>query len=380
MSRVPQLQAFADRDPSNPILLCDLLDELLSEGRVGDALARLQAAPAAMGELAAVRFRRARCALMQGDYPGAASELETLLDGMPEAPPGVRHDLAYAQLALGRLDEAWRTLAPVHAQEADAEAALVLKARILYRQKHYEAAFEVLASVMAGERLAEARGLQALLLLDMGETARAGAMAMQALEIDPQQHEAALVRGTVALWQQDIEAATTTFAQVLAQHPDSGRALLGQGQVGMLRGDLTGACGVLERAAAAMPEHIGTWHALAWCQLLMGDLAGAQRSFERAFAIDRTFGETHGGLALVHALRGERQAAEEAIKRAMRLDPASRTARYARSVLLLDEGRPEEAQKVIDGILRLEPGQPGPAHALPADFVYRLRELVRPKG
>ena len=380
MSRVSQLQAFADRDPANPLLLCDLLDELLSEGRVDDVLARLRVAPPVLREQAAVRFRAARCALMRGDYVAAASELETLLDGMPEAPPGIRHDLAYAQFALGRLDEALQTLAPVQGPDAGVDAVLVLKARILYRQKRYEAAAEVLACVTAGERLAEARGLQALLLLDLGETARASAMASQVLAIDPRQHEAALVGGTVALWHQDIEAATAVFEQVLVQHPDSGRALLGQGQVSMLRGDLNGARGLLERAAAAMPEHIGTWHALAWCELLMGDLAGAHRSFERAVAIDRTFGETHGGLALVHALRGERQAAEEAIKRAMRLDPADRTARYARSVLLLDEGRTDEARRVVDGILQPAPGQPGAGQAVPADFIFRLRELVRPRG
>lgn len=378
MSRVSQLQAFADRDPSNPILLCDLLDELLSVGRVDNALARLQAAPPTVRDLAAVRFRGARCALMHGDYAAAASELEAVLDGMPEVPPGVRHDLAYAQLALGRLDEALQTLAPV--SEQDADAVLVLKARILYRQKHYEAAFETLAPIAAGERLAEARGLRALLLLDMGEGERAATLAQLALEVDPTQHEAALVRGTVALWHQDIEPAAATFEQVLAQHPDSGRALLGLGQVRMLGGDLSHARTLLERAAAAMPDHIGSWHALAWCQLMAGDLAGAHHSFERAFAIDRTFGETHGGLALVHALRGERQAAEEAIKRATRLDPAGRTARYACSVLLLDEGRQDEAQRVIDAILQPAPGQPGPGNAVPADFIYRLRELVRPRG
>lgn len=380
MSRVSQLQAFADRDPSNPILLCDLLDELLSEGRVDDALARLLAAPPAVRDLAAVRFRCARCALMRGDYAAAASELEAVLDGMPEVPSGVRHDLAYAQLALGRLDEALQTLAPVSEQDTGADAVFVLKARILYRQKHYEAAFEALAPIVAGERLAEARGLRALLLLDMGEGERAATVAQLALEVDPAQHEAALVRGTVALWHQDVEPAAATFEQVLAQHPDSGRALLGLGQTRMLGGDLSHARTLLERAAAAMPDHIGTWHALAWCQLLAGDLAGAHHSFERAFAIDRTFGETHGGLALVHALRGERQAAEEAIKRATRLDPAGRTARYARSVLLLDEGRQDEAQRVIDGILQSAPGQPGPGNAVPTDFIYRLRELVRPRG
>jgi Tfp pilus assembly protein PilF len=144
----------------------------------------------------------------------------------------------------------------------------------------------------------------------------------------------------------------------------------------MLLGDVPSARSLLERAATTMPDHIGTWHALAWCQLLEGDLAGAKHSFDKAFALDRTFGETHGGFALVHALRSERKEAEESIKRAMRLDPQGRAARYAQSVLLLDEGRVDEARKLVDGIVARTPGKA----AVPADFIFKLRDLVRPRG
>jgi hypothetical protein len=46
----------------------------------------------------------------------------------------------------------------------------------------------------------------------MGESERAATLAELALEVDPVQHEAALVRGTVALWRQEIEPAAATFA------------------------------------------------------------------------------------------------------------------------------------------------------------------------
>lgn len=377
MSRASRLQAFADQDPSNPILLCDLLDELLAEGRADEALARLQAVPADLRTLAAVKFREARCAMLRQDFAGVVAILQPLVADTAEPPAGIAHDLAYAQCALGLFDEAWRTLATVQAQGDDAVAISLLKARILYGQKQYDTALDVLEPISGGSRLAEVRGLRALLLLDQGETSRAAAEAGQALAIDADQHEACLVTGTVALWEQRVDESQATFQHVLAVNPHSGRALLGLGQCRMLRADVTAARGALEHAAAEMPGHIGTWHALAWCQLLEGDLAGARHSFDRAFAIDRTFGETHGGFALVHALRGERHEAEESIKRATRLDPDGPSARYARSVLLLDEGRPEAARKIIDGILMQSSGN---AMAVPADFIYRLRELVRPRG
>jgi tetratricopeptide (TPR) repeat protein len=377
MSRVTRLEQFADKDPSNPILLCDLLDELLTEGRVDDAWARLRSAQPDLRALSGVRFREARCAMMRQDPAGAVSILHSLLQESPDAVPGIRHDLAYAQLGLGLPDEAWKTLAAVHVTGDDGVAIALLKARILHRQRRYDAALEVLAPVSSDSRMAEVHGLRALLLLDLGEAAFASAEATQALDADPEQYEAGLAAGTVALWARDIESSTTTFQKLLANHPDSGRALLGLGENLMLQGDIPAARSVLNRASVAMADHIGTWHALAWCQLLEGDLAGAKHDFDRAFALDRTFGETHGGLALVHALRGERMEAEESIKRATRLDPAGFSAKYAKSVLLLDEGHPEEARRIVDDLLAKPAGH---AMHVSMDFIYKLRESVRPRG
>jgi tetratricopeptide (TPR) repeat protein len=376
MSRASRLAVFADSDPKNPILLCDLLDELLSSGDLGEALTRINVAPIALRQLPGVRFREARCALLRGDAKAAITQLQSLLTSMQDAPSGVVHDLAYAQFAEGRLDEALNTLADAHAQGDEAVALSLLKARILHRQRQLKAALEVLAPIQSGKRLPEVQGVRALLWLDIGDTERASAEAELALTVDPDQQEAGIVRGTVALWSQRLQESVVAFERVLAKHPESGRAWLGLGQDRMLRGDVANGRVLLERASVQMPDHIGTWHALAWCQVLEGDLAGAKRSFDKAFALDRTFGETHGGLGLVHALRGERKQAEESIKRAMRLDPQGRSARYAQSVLLLDEGHVDEARAIIDGIVARTPG----IVAMPADFIFKLRELVRPRS
>ncbi|GAB2576605.1 tetratricopeptide repeat protein [Dyella jejuensis] len=376
MNRASQLSALADHDPENPILLCDLLDELLSAGRVDEAAKHIVEALPSMSELPAVRFREARCALLRGDTKRAIQVLQSLVSNMKDIPSGVFHDLAYAQLVEGRAEEALKTLERAKDGQGDPVAMALLKARILHQQQQMQAALEVLAPVQSGARLSEVQGVRALLWLDLGDNARAAAEAEQALKANPDQHEAALVRGTLALWSMQLQESSEVFECLLERHPESGRAWLGMGQVRMLGGDIADARALLERASLQMPGHIGTWHALAWCQLMQGDLAGAKHSFDKAFALDRTFGETHGGFALVHALRGERKEAEESIKRATRLDPQGRSARYAQSVLLLDEGQVEEARGVIDSIIARTPG----AAMVPADFIFRLRELVRPKG
>lgn len=379
MNRASQLAAWADQDPLNPILLCDLLDELLVHGLANETSARLAATPESVRHLPGVRFREARCALMRGDAHTAINVLQPLMDRSGEVPAGVGHDLAYAQFVIGQYDQALQTLAAVHGQASDAEALALLKARILHRQQKVDAALEALARIDVDRcsRAAEVEGLRALLWLDAGDLAQAGACADKALGVDPDQHEAGIVRGTLALWSQQLDESAVVLERVVALHPESGRAWLGLGQVQMLRGNVPVARVWLERSVRTMPDHIGTWHALAWCQLLEGDLAGAKHSFDKAFALDRTFGETHGGFALVYALRGERKEAEESIKRAMRLDSQGRSARYAQSILLLDEGRTDEARAIVETILDRTPGLGG---AVPADFIFRLRDLVRPRS
>jgi len=377
MTRVAQLSAFADQDPNNALLLCDLLDELLATGNVAESRRRLNAAPAAVGSLPEVRFRAARAELLAGEFAGAAQTLQALIGHLQPIPSGVVHDLAYAQMLMGQAENALRTLDTYRLDDSDAAAFALLRARALHHLRRHQDALAVLDASQSGQRMAETHGLRAMLWLDEGDTARAHFEAQRALELDLNQHEAAIVEGTLALWDRRLDESKAMFEQVLARHPHSGRALLGLGQDTMLRGRVPDARALIERAARVMPAHLGTLHALAWCQLLEGDLAGAKQSFDKAFAVDRTFGETHGGLALVHALRGERAEAEAANKRAMRLDPRGRTAHYATSVLLLDDGRMEEARREIDQLLAASPGVDV---AIPADFIFRLRELVRPRG
>jgi Tfp pilus assembly protein PilF len=281
-----------------------------------------------------------------------------------------------AQFRLKEFDGALRTLSLAGAKDADTSAAIeLLKARILFHQQHIGDALVALDNVGAHHRHAEFHGLRALLLLDSGETAAAAQAAAQALALDPAQFDAGLVSATLALSERRDDVAVPMFQQLIAAQPSAGRAYLGLGEGLMLRGDIVAARAVLDRAVAYMPEHIGSWHAMAWCQLLQGNLDGAQESFDAAFALDRTFGETHGGRALIHALRGERDAAGEAIKRALRLDPNGRSARYAQSVLLLDEGKEAEAQAIIQSLTASSPGMRGP---VTAEFVYTLRDLLRP--
>jgi Tfp pilus assembly protein PilF len=376
VTRIARFASFVEQDPANADLLRDFLDALLAEGLPADVDVWVRRAPDVVRQSAAIRFRVARAALMSGELVQSQAILGQLLSE-GESAAGIRHDLAYAQLCGGDIEQAEATLEGVEATGEDAVALALLRARILYRRKQLAEAFALLADIPGTSREAEVKGLQALILVDSGESARAAEFADAALAIDAGQHEAALAIATIDLWKGRFQSATETFERALGSVPASGRALSGLGQALMASGDMARAYVVIERATVAMPDHIGTWHALAWCQLLKGELARAHQSFERAFEIDRTFGETHGGFALIHALRGERSDAEESIKRAMRLDANGRSARYARSVLLLDDGREAEAREIVQGIVAASEGH---TMVVSVEFIVALRQIARARN
>lgn len=371
MTSPDRLQSFLLADPGNAELACELADALFAQGRFDEARRALLSLPEERQLILAVRFRLARYGLMQGDYAGAEAGFAQLTaQGHPV--PALWHDLAFAQLCQGHLAPARATLAEAESRFGADSARTVLAARIALFERNYPAAEHELLRALELEPVHPvAMGLRALASLDSGDPDTAGTLADNCLAQYPDQHEALLVAGTVALWRRELVQADTAFERALGWHPGSGRALSGMGQLLLLREQLEGGRALLERAVSAMPDHIGTWHALAWAQLLCGDQQAAELSYQRAYDLDRNFAESHGGLALVAALDGRTEEADAAIRRALRLDPACLTARYARSLRLQDMGETAQADELLADLF-----SPGPMPAGIGDvreFATRLR-------
>jgi Flp pilus assembly protein TadD len=360
MSQVDRLRGYYKEDPGNVDLACAFVDALLESGQVTESIAVLERVPTESASSPFVRFRRARCALVSGNAKEAASVLTSLLaDGIDKH--AVRHDLAYAELALGHVDAARAALAPCLLDEATIESPICrLQARVLHWHRDLDGALQWVDRALHQQSDdGEALALRALILLDQDRYEEAAHAAVAAQSGSRSWPDAELVLGTLALWSQRLDDAKTAFSRVLETSPGQGRALSGLGQVLMLSGDVDQATAALEQATRSMPMHIGTWHALAWCRLLSGDVEGARTAYEQAFALDRSFGETHGGLAVIHALRGEREAAEAALTRARRLEPLGRNAVYAQALLLLDEGHGAQAGQLVAGVLKGTPAAEG---------------------
>jgi len=376
MDNLTSLAGMLATDAANQVLALDVIDQLLAAHRLDEAGACLGMLSLAIADLPEVNFRRARLAMLAFDFPMAVHLLEGLVAHVDA--PGIRHDLAFCQLALGRLDDAEATLLPVVNAMAEVPSIGFLNARILhYRSRYDQAAMVAQAACEMHPALAEGWGILAMIQLDAGDLAASRSSADAALSRDSRQPDALTAHATLALWAGDQATAARTFATVLSIQPGSARALAGAGEASMVSGDIARARALLEQAIDRSPDHVGTWHALAWCALLENDLQGASSAFSRAMELDRNFGETHGGVALVHVLRGEIEEGKAATRRALRLDPASRNGRYAQSLLWQGEGKLKEANAMVDGILA-DSGVN--ASGRPADFIELLRTRLTPSG
>lgn len=368
--RVARLRSYLAADPGNIQLACDLVDGQFAAGDFVDADASIAALPSAAQGAAGIRFRRARCALVLGRHAEASQLLEALIaDGHENV--ALWHDLAFAQLCKRQTRAAAATIAAAQARfGTDAELALV-SARVALMDGDFVQANAALDTALAlAPEHATALGLRALVLLDSGESDAAMDVALACLARYPDQHEALLVAGTVALWRQDLANADRYYRHALARHPNSGRALSGRGQLLMLRNELPAAIAQLEHAVVAMPDHIGTWHALAWAQLLHGHLDAAETSYRQAYALDDNFADSHGGLALIDALKGRTQQAEQSVKRALRLNSQCVTALYAKTLLLSDSGRTEAADMLLSGLI-------GPINLPPTMNIHEFARNLR---
>ena len=375
--RLTRLRGYLAADPGNTQLACDLIDALFAAGEYAAVDPLIASLPPKAQAAAGVQFRLARCALILGRYAESGDVLRTLI-AAGHANVALWHDLAFSQLCLRQTTDAAKTLREAEEKfGADAELAIVT-ARVAMIDRDYPRVHAALDQALSlAPAHATALGLRALASLDAGDNDAALKAADACLSNYPDQHEALLVAGTLALWRQDLVNADRHFQHVLARHPNSGRALSGLGQSLMLRNDLPAAIVQLQHAVVAMPDHIGTWHALAWAQLLQGEVDAAQASYRRAYDLDRNFADSHGGLALIDALKGQTAEADLSIKRALRLNPQCVTARYARSLLLSDSGQADAADKLLSELV-------GQMH-LPAkmnirDFARNLRARFMTKA
>jgi tetratricopeptide (TPR) repeat protein len=344
------LLSYLRQDPNNDKLQAAVFDAALAAGEFPEANFQVAHARRLRPQDKAWRHREALLQLAQGKYAAAQETLTQLIDDGAEE-PSTMFNLAYATFGLGDIEEALEMVEELRSQPGElGDLAWALWLRCEHRLGHLE---EGLAAFIQAARAAspEASGVASLMALDANRSAEADRWSGEALARSPNQMEALVTRGTLALGRQDAAEATSLFERALERNRADGRSWSGLAFTRMLRGDFAAARTAFETSVQHMPDHIGTWLGLGWCEFFAGRIEAAKVVIEKALSLDRNFGESHGSLAVVLARQNAVDAAKREIDLALRLDRRNLSARYAEAILSGEADDPEAFRRLARRVL-----------------------------
>lgn len=354
--RLSQLLGYLKQDPSNAALLADVFDTSLAVGNFTEAGFQVARALHADPTDVAWLRREALLLLAQGHFAKAADALSRLIeDGEDDSI--TRFNLAYARFGQGQWLIAKGISEPLREQTTEVgDLAWSLWLRCEHRLLEFDEGLSAFRMALAIRKLPpEVWGVASLMAFDAGSLVDAQAWAERALQSDPDQMEAIVVSGSIALGKQQVKKASELFERALGINVSDGRTWSGLAFTRMLNFDFPGAQAAFNKAIATMADHIGTWIGLGWCEFLSKRPQAAQKAFEQAIALDRNFGESHGALAVALVQLGQLEDARHEIDIALKLDPRGLSARYAQSMLSGEVTNPEAFQKMTRRVLAQYP-------------------------
>ncbi len=349
-ARLNRLLEYFRQDPNNERLRVDVFDAALAAGDFPEAQFQLVHARHLRPHDMGWRHREAVFQLARGEFEVAADTLSRLIaDGGSE--PSVRYDLAYASYARGDTAAARTMVEPLRAEPGPVgDSAWALWLRCQHRLSELEAGLQAFRGEQRAPS-AEIQGVASLMALDADRVAEADSWARLALTRAPDQLEALVTAGSLALGRQDKAEARDLFRRALEISPNDGRCWSGLAFLRLLETDFAAARAAFEKSVTFMPEHIGTGLGLGWAELFAGEVAAARRTFEKALAMDRNFGESHGSLAVVLVRANEIEAAKREIDLALRLDRRNLSARYAEALISGEANDPVAFRRLAERVL-----------------------------
>jgi len=350
-----QLEAFLELDPDNDGLRAEVFETAQRLGKQDRALVHVKEGMKRGAAPLAWQLRMGHWFMARHEWEKAIETLTPMLEGAQvpaELGAAVRQDLALIALRTGKPNHGLALIDPLlqalHANQGSPSPSLQV---LWMRLTHHSGAPEAVVSqaqswALSGVLADEAAGVASLAALDVENVNLCQAWSQAALKRHPQQLEALVCQGCLALGRKDPQSAARCLQLALQVNPEDGRAWSAWAFTELLAGNLPAARQSFEHSLQAMPGHIGTWHGLGWTALLQNDLPYAEKVFTHALEMDRNFSESHGGMAVVFARTGRHDESAAAIERALRLDRLCMSAHYAQALLEGTAGDVEYVQRL----------------------------------
>ena len=350
-----QAEAILAARPDDVDALLLLADAAEKPEEIRDAIARLEAKRAALGD--AERVSRALGVLYAKgkDLPRAEQEFKAAITSKPDspeahsalaqlhlgkgdlaaaqkefeaaaalAPPGglARLQLADFYLLTRKTEEAKKVLAAMTAQAPDAFAAWLRLAEIAFAEGRLDEAQKAVDPVLKADAdNAAALVIQTRIHLAKRDAAKAVQSATAATKADPRN---ALAFHTLALAQAaagNAAMALTAAKDAVTRQPLFGDAVMLQAELQLRSGDTVGARAALENYLAKQPKDPRAWEALGSAQLRTRDAEAALASYRKAAELAPTVARGPFLAGVAQRALGKKAEAAKEFERALAMVP-----------------------------------------------------------
>jgi putative PEP-CTERM system TPR-repeat lipoprotein len=291
-------------------------------------------------------------------YDGAAAEA-TLRRALEAKVPReqVLVPLAQSLNLQGRQRELLAELQPTGAMDADTRAALLgehARARIALGEPDAATTLLTEAIELAPNAAAPHVGL-AVLALQRGGLAEAGAEIDAALQKDPNDYQARLLQGELARRLADLAAAEQAFGEAIARSPNHWMAAFWRAVTRLDQGNVDGAEADIALAEAQFPDFVGLAYAGARVHLLRDRPTEAAADFERYLGAIPNDPDALFYAAFAANQLNNREQALEYLRRMEAAEGASDRLLWLKAKTLLAAGDAAGAEQLLAGAVAAEP-------------------------
>ena len=191
-----------------------------------------------------------------------------------------------------------------------------------------------------------------------GNPSGAGAAFARALELSPDDAEAANSLGALLAQSGQVPAAIERFRAALASRPDFPDALNNLGFALFQSGQPDQALDLYQKALALQPGFAEALNNLGIFYGRQGDLERARAYFQQAVERRPAYGEAASNLALVLGAQGDTDGAVAVLEKSLAANPAFEMTYVTLARVHLKAGRRREAVQVLEKLLQRNPKHP----------------------
>jgi len=257
--------------------------------------------------------------------------------------------LAEFYLKHGQYDEAeWELEHATHLRENFTEAYLlhgdlfVAQGKYHFATEQYKRAHET-----AAENVQPLMNLSIALFRD-GKFDGAKAAVEKARLLEPENERVGLMAATLAIAQNDLNAAHDEYVAIRERDARSTDALLGLGYVAWRRGKFDQAAKYYAAILELDPTHVEALYGLGLAEAKLGDTESAIKRLRRVVTLKPDHKNARHNLGSLYQNTGKYELAIEQYAEVIRLDPDDKTPLYNLGVIFIQLRRYAEAQEYLE--------------------------------